>query len=1385
MASLGTGYLYNWGVGLSGENSIPNELTNAFVSGFIGVGNTFNVAKVVDPPVKLTPPANLPPKKPYGKFGFGIYNSDSEISPIQKLEIFSSFSGVGTGAFISGGDFIGKIYMTTNGGQNGVKNSRAFISLGKTLGTGSGIYTYPQDTFITINKNNLRYKDFDSWTGDYNLFTGNNFTGYYENNQFKIFSGVDGGAIIKDIGGTKGIAGGLNLYEVQYGTLLPIPSGKLVRQKILFQNLGVEYPQYDVVTTMNNKIWASYDVKTGMLNNNRNVFAYAFQFIDIVTTRDSGIIITSGSNRNPFEYLTQINPPDITSGFDTSFSSYIGYCFSRSSCPPASLQENDDAVECFSGTSISGLEYKKFVSGVLAKYASQEYKKEVDATSDLAISSGVVATGLFSYQTGNIYFNNFITGDKFIFNLYNFDYTGNYRNYHLNNDPLYPSLKVELSYPYDFTGIDQLVLRLNQKLNNVNHWVWYPYDCLSGQISGIYISGRIMAFEKLTGSGYQSGDRDYNNVIAYRSLRNYQRGFDLKFDLVDRQEYVEELYRKVYRKGLSYLIPDTIELQGLSGTGWVVLDRREKMYKSLLKLPPTKIALNVDPDLFLPTNQDYLTSSEITGQPIVVVETGIEEVTFEGGYRTLQRFKQKSYTDAPPYCPIRTFERNIYIVEPTGWPANRTPCLEQEEMLAEEEQKKDEITSPRESESNETLELFVNFKRTGWLLEPTGRYLSCITAPDYDPKKINFSGYRIVMKNFSGIEPSGDNIYLKPMPEVYISNVNLWSLQPDTFSTHTGKAECLIGSTYRVDVADIVGIPFDYDFEYTISSEDKKGLFTAQNYPIIYPYKVFYPTGAISGNNKTLIGINPTGYFALSGVGGNTLLLSSGSQLSIYVAGYPVDSNWQGGRSITWLASNDNINYSGFKLYNNDIPYFSGIGVNDGGLGNVNYTGYLPKNARYLRVAQLTTGQSAIKINYTGWSGYYDYPYVKFVRESGQLVGNVTGLLNGTFAGSGLIEYTFGNRYFYDPATSRVSFKKDLSSSFYRSGILSGNFNVIKDYVINQELLLGGRLSSPPEYYEVYQDNLLTGFITGISYYKPNTEGLYYLNSTITGLSKSGYYIYTGVLVTGSGIYIDENNFPYYPEYTGVIQAQSMLLIDFNKINNFDIFKLNNTTITYNSETGTFFAPDYFSNMDNLIEIINTNVDIFYATGQKINETGLKITALEYYAPGINGNSIILTGNGTGFTFTSSNLTGGKTFYPRLYPTTEFAGFANGVIASTGFYVGTGSGTITGYVPTFTGIRTFTGIWDFKTGDNTLLKSFLKNNWISGYKNAYINSGNFSGLNNLKLQVLYRNELETFSTDPVDVATITVYDKNYNLLSNPPVGESSSLIFRITGIKNI
>jgi hypothetical protein len=399
-------------------------------------------------------------------------------------------------------------------------------------------------------------------------------------------------------------------------------------------------------------------------------------------------------------------------------------------------------------------------------------------------------------------------------------------------------------------------------------------------------------------------------------------------------------------------------------------------------------------------------------------------------------------------------------------------------------------------------------------------------------------------------------------------------------------------------------------------------------------------------------------------------------------------------------------------------------------------------------------------------------------------VSNITGFVNGVFTGIGLVNHTFGNRYFYNPGTEEITFRTDLTNLFTGSGILSGNAVVIKDFVINQDLLLGGRLNITPEYSQLISDGLFTGVLNNVNYVQNNTTGLYLLSGYITGVSNSGYF-YFSTGVTGSGIYINEEIYPYYPFPTGYRQSSGTITIDYSKIKNFNLISINNTNLSYHTNTGAYFAPDFFHNTESLVNSINLSPTLFNCSGTQLSSSGLLLTA-NNFSLGADGNNILLTGNGSGTTFSANFLTGGKTFYPRLFPTTNFSGNANGVGVATGFYYVNTSGAITGKVPTFTGIRTFTGIWGLQTGQEFDFLSFLGNNFLSG-TNTYFNTQRFIDETNiLKVLVQYSNDLDTDETNILDVANLKINDLNFNSIFPTGAPNNTGIYnFRITGIKTL
>ena len=654
------------------------------------------------------------------------------------------------------------------------------------------------------------------------------------------FATGDAGIVLTDIGGRfLNSNPEYNIYEINYGTKEEFLTGTKVKQNILFEMLGTNYPSFPIKKSSNEtKVWASYDVETGMEKNSKNVFSYSVELIDkIKTTIQNEIIFSNASSKNEqFSGYKNLLTPIIRTGIVSSFIKYSGFCFASLECPEIKPAGDDPPpiFECFTGESIESQEYQIFVSGVKKKYQSNELnaRKEYDfASADYLVDKPVLTT-FFSIQTGELVYNSFSTGDTINFSLYGDDYETLYKDYHLGNSPTYPNTGFSLTFPNDFSNIDSLVDKLNLELSGISYPVWYPYDCLKGEASGIYITGGLMSFYKDT--GILSG-LNYNNIIKFESLRNYPKGFNLSLNLVNRDEFVANYIASDIKKGFSYLIPDVIELQGFTtgingSSGWVILDRQSGLYHSITGLKPKFVPVKSFSDSGLFSDED-LVEPEIEEE-----DFSLEEVFQPGKFELIESFTQNRYTksSAPEYCAATNSKsKEIEIYHRINWPIDWTGCPPQPPE-EKDEGGDDEENGEGGGSSDSKKPFFFSILRTGWLLNPTGEYLSCLTAPHYTPLSIAFDKYRVVARNFSGLAPLSTE-YLIPKNEIYFANLNLFSAQEDSSpKPFSGTASCLVGADFTADVQDFVKVPFYQNYEYTITEESRSGLFKVLNQPVIY-----------------------------------------------------------------------------------------------------------------------------------------------------------------------------------------------------------------------------------------------------------------------------------------------------------------------------------------------------------------------------------------------------------------------------------------------------------------------------------------------------------------------------------------------------------------------
>jgi hypothetical protein len=903
------------------------------------------------------------------------------------------------------------------------------------------------------------------------------------------------------------------------------------------------------------------------------------------------------------------------------------------------------------------------------------------------IISGSVSSA-YTVLKGHLQYNHWKSGDKIKFELYPYDYTGLYKALHLGNNPLYPAYNFEIEYPKDWTSLTTLVDKLNEKLNKPFSWpVWYPYLCLSGTATGMYVTGSLMKFFKNTGNCcLPTGELsfiDYNNRIDFISTRTLpglpitgqkqekkegecsseiksstsgKKPWFYKFDLdLVAGNRLDEY--KVY-SGYSYLIPTCFEFQGWKNNRWETLDSRcdTNLYDKITGLKPTCLKVG-GADLLESTDGylDYKDLSNLTGEGGQTSNTSIIDLSNTGFYRNLASFTQRKTVSSAGKCIGWNQDLTVGFIWPEGFP---TGILTKDGKLSGVNNvywcnPKEDEPEPPPSEpeptggdgiGNENPPVDLCQLRTGWNF--TGQIgLNAINTV-YDK-------YRVLVLNLSGQNLEG----YKPIPEFYIGNVNLFSVTGGVaLPVMTGYSDCIIGTDYTIDIEGIT--PFNI---------------TGQHFYSITP--------GMSGFYRT----PPEG---------------------IEVTRPILDSE----RSIKFNKA------SGYVTSNNATGYYHA----------------------YLRPS--------------GWACK-----------------------------------TFDDYFFYNTYTNEISFEKTLCA--YTTGYtgLSGTFDVIKQGVINRELLLGGFFNKIVDYVSLVSSGSYVGVISGVTYPEYEVIGYYTLTGKITGVTSSGKLSISD-LITGRAV-TTNNIYPYYPVATGFITDSGSIYIDFNKINNFDYFSINNYNFIYNDNGSLYSVPDYFNSLETLFTTIK-GVSTPYGVIPKLNGNILNLTSV---TQGLSGKLNVTTSN-TG-AVAILGFGSGKDIYPLLhkyYYVLNSDGIRSGIeltpivsgrlldtnLYGTGYYYAqSGTGLVTGLVNTFTGLRPFTGTWNLITGSLTdTYFSFVKNKYVSGinyYKNDQYN--NF--VKNIKLRVFYTNLLNTYSYEESDIADLIIKD-----LNNPDYS-GDGFIIRITGKK--
>lgn len=944
----------------------------------------------------------------------------------------------------------------------------------------SNIYTTNNTNIFLKNQfqNVINYNN--SWLDNKNIFTKYGYTNRFSSNNsaglilnlsnnanYYVTSRPNNSQLFNNL--NTGFSG-YSTYYIDYAVKNPydpISNFNTTKQQITIKQFRYENTGFKATFAFDES-WAEYDL-SGLMNSN-NAFSWSYNIVEKV--RISGIFFEEFENQDitPKELYTRSSIPFISKNLINYFDSFQTVCKYRLACDEDIDQpEPKTSSVCWTGKDIQSDDFNKWLRNKLEENVDT-FSRPAEQAIDILQAVGVEL--YFTTLSGYLLYNNWTTGEQIIWNLYNFDYTGTYRKWHLNNNPPYPSTGFVLTYPYDWNSIDSLVSGLNKRLNNpISYPVWYPYPCTSGEFSGLFINGPLMRFWKNTGT---TGDglplSHVDNRIDFISLRNLPQvtvkneflekanelitsaggnsiktgsGIQSTISVLDTSYQFDILTLDIPRgpkgyQGFKYLLPQNIVLEGLNRSNnlWEILDtiKFTEQYGEISEKNKIKVSINKFWSGTL--SNDDIKNFEDTGKLDALELETLFDTNCE--YVNLFEFDkiEQSLVSNNIYCPPVTQQTTVKFI----WPDNCPPYIISGGKIIEVDNIywcRPDLESLTKNICPEPIPIpcpdgFRSKKMSGPDLQPGEcPYYTCeatgVGANNFKPIPTEFTiirtgsnfslnaGFNDLDNNQDSLNlPCGENLLFQSYKKFRVRLINFF-MPPDVLEIAGG------GTSYGVQKL----LPL-----YPINK------FYVQNISFVDALNV--PFSGHIGNPECLIGSNYT--VSVSGL---------------------IPLRFTGIYDITVTGQNESGQYK-FK--------------------NVPVGRLIENEERFVRFNRV--------------SGYiYD--------ESGFAA------LNNTIDLSGIICHNFDETpyFFYDPETSIVSFEKTLCSTgdIFRTGIISGSAIIVKQSVINKELLVGGKYNIPVDYYVVKKDNMVNGVIYNTPYRAFNVTGFYNISGKVTGIAKNGY----------------------------------------------------------------------------------------------------------------------------------------------------------------------------------------------------------------------------------------------------------------------------------------
>jgi len=962
------------------------------------------------------------------------------------------------------------------GGGSSSSSSNLFNS-----GCLSNYYGSEDNSVQIINENNEIININNSWLSNSGIFYDYNYTNIFSspnsagailslknNSEFFITAGVKQNIFSGVFTGFSGFS----TYLINYSTKNPYDpqlNFNRTKQQITIKQFRYKNTGYKATFAFD-EAWAEYDL-SGLMNSN-NAFSWSYNIVERM--RISGIFYEEAANGDfdPIELHSRKYTPFLSKNLINYFDSFQTVCKYRIGCDEE-IKDLDPGVSliCWTGADVQGNDFKLWLRTKLEENINifgRPAEKQIDILDTVGIDL------YFTTLSGYLLYNTWVTGEQIIWNLYNFDYTGTYRKWHLNNNPPHPSTGFVLTYPSDWNSIDSLIDTLNNRLNNISYPVWYPYPCTSGEFSGIFIDGPLMRFWKNTGTtGEGLPLRHVNNRIDFVSLRNLPQITINNEFLTKKNELIEyaggksintgsavqsvepildtsynfevRTYNESFRgpqgyQGFKYLLPKNIVLEGLN--------RNTDLWESLDVIDFTDQYKNITEKDRIKVTIQNAWSGVISDQEIAEFEdTGkLEPLGLEAfldtkcEYKDLFQFNKTEQINISKniYCPPVIKDTLVKFI----WPNNCPP-----------------------------------FAISGGRIVEVDNVFWCSPQPESLQKTICPEPIPIPCpEGFRSRKVAGDELDVGECP--YFTCSFTGAVDPELTPIPTEVTMIRTGSNFSINAG--FNDPFNnQDSLQLLCGEDllfqsyKKFRVKLVNFFMPPDTKEIRGAGSSFGP-KVLLPLYPQNKFyihnvnfsdafnvPLSGHVGNPECLV-GADYVVDVSGL-VPIRFTGIYDV-YITGKDSQNESGsFRLQNIQL------------------------------VRQIEENERLVKFNKV--SGY-------IYEESG------FGALNETIYSSGKLCYNFDEtpHYFYDPVTTIVSFEKTLCTSedIYRTGVVTGTAIIVKPSVINKELLVGGRYNTPVDYYRVAQNSTVNGIIKNTLYRAYNITGIYKSSGVVTGIARNG-----------------------------------------------------------------------------------------------------------------------------------------------------------------------------------------------------------------------------------------------------------------------------------------